>query len=82
MAAERNTLVNRLVFVSTSGYGINSKIHQHHVWLHQDSTLADVLEILETGAKVPPELYLAVTEILVFVYRMSHKYMPPCNPST
>lgn len=55
---------------------------QHHVPLHQDSNLVDVLEILEPGAEIPPELYLAVAEILAFVYRLNRKYTPSCNSST
>ena len=49
---------------------------QHNVPLHEDDNLAEMLELLEPGTQIPPELYLAVAEILAFVYRMNRKYTP------
>jgi flagellar biosynthesis protein len=55
---------------------------QHNVPLQRDSNLAGVLELLEPGTEIPPELYYAVAEVLAFVYRMNRKYTPSCNSST
>ena len=49
---------------------------QHHIPLQQDSDLATLLEILEPGTEIPPELYQAVAEILAFVYRLNQEYTP------
>jgi len=55
---------------------------QHDIPLHHDSNLAGVLELLEPGTEIPPELYQAVAEILAFVYRLNRKYIPSCDSST
>lgn len=55
---------------------------QHDVPLHHDSNLADIMELLEPGTEIPPELYQAVAEILVFVYRLNQQYIPSCSSST
>jgi flagellar biosynthesis protein len=49
---------------------------QHHIPLQQDTELAALLELLEPGTEIPPELYQAVAEILAFVYRLNQEYTP------
>ena len=49
---------------------------QHHIPLQQDSDLATLLELLEPGTEIPPELYQAVAEILAFVYGLNQEYTP------
>ena len=49
---------------------------QNNIPLQQDSELAAVLELLEPGTEIPPELYQAVAEILAFVYRLNQEYAP------
>lgn len=44
---------------------------RHHVPLHEDPNLVEVLEALDLNLEIPPELYRAVAEILVFVYRLN-----------
>ena len=44
---------------------------QHGVPLHEDRNLANVLEALELESEIPAELYRAVAEILVFIYRLN-----------
>lgn len=72
VARGRGHLADRIVAIA----------RQHNVPLHQDSNLAGILELLEQGTEIPPELYFAVAEVLAFVYRMNRKYTPPCNSST
>lgn len=49
---------------------IIEKAKEENVPVHQDSKLAGTLSKLEIGDMIPPELYEAVAEILVFVDAM------------
>lgn len=49
---------------------IIEKAKEADVPVHQDSKLAGTLSKLEIGDMIPPELYEAVAEILVFVDAM------------
>ncbi len=42
--------------------------------VHEDADLAEVLGQLPVGAEIPEELYEAVAEVLVFIYRMNGDY--------
>ena len=46
---------------------------QNHVPLHEDGNLANVLEAMELEAEIPADLYRAVAEVLVFIYRLNGK---------
>ena len=39
--------------------------------VREDAVLVQALETLEVGARVPPELYQAVAEALVWAYRLT-----------
>ena len=49
---------------------IIEKAKESNVPIHQDSKLAGTLLKLEIGDMIPPELYEAVAEVLVFVDAM------------
>lgn len=49
---------------------IIEKAKEADVPVHRDDKLADTLSRLEIGEMIPPELYEAVAEILVFVDSM------------
>ena len=49
---------------------ITEKANEAQVPVHEDSKLANTLSRLEIGESIPPELYEAVAEILVFVDAM------------
>ena len=49
---------------------IIEKAKESQVAVHRDDKLADTLSRLEIGDMIPPELYEAVAEILVFVDAM------------
>ena len=49
---------------------IIEKANEAQVPVHEDSKLANTLSRLEIGESIPPELYEAVAEILVFVDAM------------
>ncbi|MFZ1984436.1 MAG: EscU/YscU/HrcU family type III secretion system export apparatus switch protein [Desulfatitalea sp.] len=46
---------------------------QSNVPLVEDRNLVQMLEALDLNTDIPTELYQAVAEVLVFVYRMNHK---------
>ena len=43
---------------------------------YKDSALTDTLLELDLGKDIPPELYQAIAEILIFVYKTDQMYMP------
>jgi flagellar biosynthesis protein len=46
---------------------------EHQVPMVQDRNLVQMLEALDLNTDIPPELYQAVAEVLVFVYRLNRK---------
>lgn len=46
----------------------------HEVPIYHDPSLAKALGQLELGSLVPPELYKAVAEVLVFVYSLDQAH--------
>lgn len=44
---------------------------ENDVPLHEDCNLANVLEAMELESEIPAELYRAVAEVLVFLYRLN-----------
>ena len=57
VASGRGALAERII----------EKAKESEVPVHEDSKLAETLSRLEIGDAIPPELYEAVAEILVFV---------------
>ncbi|SEQ17283.1 flagellar biosynthesis protein [Ectothiorhodospira magna] len=43
----------------------------HNVPIHQDPTLSMTLSKVPLGAEIPENLYVAVAEVLAFVYKLS-----------
>ena len=41
--------------------------------IHEDPDLVALLMTLNIDAMIPPELYVAVAEVLAFIYRMNNK---------
>lgn len=46
----------------------------HNLPLYEDKNLMQVLEALDINTEISQELYQAVAEILVFVYRLNQKH--------
>lgn len=46
---------------------------QNNVPLKEDPKLVEILSTLDLYQEIPPELYRAVAEILVYIYRTSKK---------
>ena len=46
---------------------------KNNIPLFEDRNLAQLLESLDLDTEIPPELYRAVAEVLVFIYRLNSK---------
>lgn len=49
----------------------------HHIPIREDKNLIQVLSRLDLEEEIPPEVYKAVAEILVFVYQLAKKCQLP-----
>jgi flagellar biosynthesis protein len=47
---------------------------EHNIPLKEDPPLVEILSTLDLYQEIPPDLYKAVAEILVFIYKMNNKY--------
>ena len=50
---------------------------EHGIPVQEDPDLVEVLSKLDLDAEIPAEVYVAVAELLAFVYTMNKKKMPP-----
>jgi len=48
---------------------------EHNIPLKEDPHLVEILSTLDLYEEIPPELYKAVAEILVFIYKMNNKVL-------
>jgi flagellar biosynthesis protein len=55
---------------------ILSVAREHNIPLREDPQLIEVLSSLDLYEEIPPELYKAVAEVLVYVYSLSKKTLP------
>jgi flagellar biosynthesis protein len=56
---------------------IMAAAREHGVPLHEDPNLVETLNALDLETEIPPELYRAVAEVLVFIYRLNGKLRTP-----
>ncbi len=54
---------------------------KNDVPLYEDRDLATILEAMELNTEIPPNLYQAVAQVLVFIYRLNQQRMPPSDQS-
>ena len=47
---------------------------QNQIPLVEDANLSKMLDALDVDRQIPPELYKAVAEVLVFVYRLNRGF--------
>lgn len=52
---------------------IIDKAQEHGIAVYQDDDLVQVLSALELDTEIPGELYRAVAEVMVFVYKLNGK---------
>ena len=43
---------------------------KHGIRIHEDAALARSLYVLELGREIPEEFYVAIAEILAYIYRL------------
>ncbi len=60
---------------------IIDRAKEHGIFVHESQELVGLLMQVELDDHIPPELYLAVAELLAWVYRLEHREMP-ANPHT
>jgi flagellar biosynthesis protein len=46
---------------------------EHNIPIREDRNLVEAISTLDLAEEIPPELYKAVAEVLVFIYRLSGK---------
>ena len=49
---------------------------EHGVFVHESPELVTLLMQVDLDASIPPHLYIAVAELLVWIYRVEGKTMP------
>lgn len=47
---------------------------EHNIPIHEDSDLVNILSKLELNDEIPASTYIAVAEILAFIYRTNKSY--------
>ena len=48
---------------------------EHNIPLKEDPHLIEILSTLDLYEEIPPDLYKAVAEILIFIYRINNKIL-------
>ncbi len=56
---------------------IIERAHQHGVYVHESKELVALLLQVDIDQRIPPELYRAVAELLVWVYRLEQDGSTP-----
>lgn len=51
---------------------IIERARQHGVFVHESAELVGLLMQVELDQHIPPQLYLAVAELLAWLYRLEH----------
>jgi flagellar biosynthesis protein len=62
---------------------IIDRAKQNGVFVHESSDLVAMLMQVELDQQIPPQLYLAVAELLAWLYRLEHEehhVFPPIKP--
>ncbi|MDZ4201632.1 MAG: EscU/YscU/HrcU family type III secretion system export apparatus switch protein [Gallionella sp.] len=55
---------------------IIERAKQHGVFVHESQDMVGLLMQVELDQEIPPQLYLAVAELLAWLYRLEHSEMP------
>jgi len=59
---------------------IIQRAKEHGIFVHESPDLVGLLMQVELDEHIPPQLYIAVAELLAWIYRLEHKEIP-ANPS-
>ncbi|MBI4937494.1 MAG: EscU/YscU/HrcU family type III secretion system export apparatus switch protein [Nitrosomonadales bacterium] len=55
---------------------IIERAKQHGIYVHESEELVGLLMQVELDQHIPPQLYLAVAELLAWLYRLEHGETP------
>lgn len=61
---------------------IIERAHQHGVYVHESRELVSLLMQVDIDQRIPPELYRAVAELLVWVCRLEQQGLTPAAAAT
>lgn len=56
---------------------IIARAHEHGVFVHESPEMVALLMQVDLDQRIPPQLYVAVAELLAWLYRMEHGLTPP-----
>lgn len=78
VALRYDALVDQVPRVTAKGSGpiadrIIALAEEHGVPVRQDPDLVEVLSRLDIKDEIPPEIYVAVAELLAFIYSMNSR---------
>lgn len=59
---------------------IIERAKQHNIYVHESEDLVGLLMQVELDQEIPPQLYLAVAELLAWLYRLEHAEAPAILP--
>lgn len=59
---------------------IIERARQNGVYVHESAELVGMLMQVELDQQIPPQLYLAVAELLAWLYRLEHADTPAIPP--
>lgn len=60
---------------------IIERARQNNVYVHESEDLVGLLMQVELDQEIPPQLYLAVAELLAWLYRLEHTTSSTFPPS-
>jgi flagellar biosynthesis protein len=55
---------------------IIARAHQHDIYVHESAELVALLMQVDLDAHIPPQLYVAVAELLAWLYRIERESAP------
>jgi flagellar biosynthesis protein len=58
---------------------IIAQAREHGVFVHESPEMVALLMQVDLDARIPPQLYVAVAELLAWIYRMEHGLEPPVS---
>jgi flagellar biosynthesis protein len=61
---------------------IIERARQHGIFVHESEDLVGLLMKVELDQEIPEQLYIAVAELLAWLYRMEHSDSPAIPPIT
>lgn len=59
---------------------IIERAKQNDIYVHESEDLVGLLMQVELDQEIPPQLYLAVAELLAWLYRLEHAEAPAILP--